>query len=148
MLECLSGRDEGIFQSLSAKGNFNISKLNDGSRERISQFPTISTIIKFSTSDNWFRVLWLVHSILVISSYSLVWPYMVYVAKLKMFSPESEIFPWVRPKMFFFLWWAYVCLTTTLGCYTTSHLHHFFFSISLGFSCFFRSYFVLQIFGV
>ena len=34
-------------------------------------------IIKFSTSDNAFRVLWLVHSILVISSYTLVWSYMV-----------------------------------------------------------------------
>ena len=33
--------------------------------------------IKFSTSDKVFRVLWLVHSILVISSYTLVWPYMV-----------------------------------------------------------------------
>ena len=37
----------------------------------------ISWIIKFSSSDNAFRVLWLVHSILVISSYTLVWPYMV-----------------------------------------------------------------------
>ena len=37
----------------------------------------IIIIIKFSTSDNAFRVLWLVHSILIISSYTLVWPYMV-----------------------------------------------------------------------
>ena len=37
----------------------------------------IQRIIKLSTSDNAFRVLWLVHSILVISSYTLVWPYMV-----------------------------------------------------------------------
>ena len=34
-------------------------------------------VIKFSTSDNAFRVLWLVHSILVNSSNTLVWPYMV-----------------------------------------------------------------------
>ena len=34
-------------------------------------------VIKFSTSDNAFRLLWLVHSILVISSYTLVWPYLV-----------------------------------------------------------------------
>ena len=79
------------------------------------------------------------------------------VAKLKMFSPESEIFLWINPKKknFFvesldqfrrlevrekarnvFLWWAYVCLTTR--CYTTSHLHQvFFFSISLAFLAFF-----------
>ena len=37
----------------------------------------IIQIIKFSTSDNAFRVLWLVRSILVISSYTLVWPYIV-----------------------------------------------------------------------
>ena len=37
----------------------------------------IIIIIKFSTSDNAFRVFWLVHSILVISSYTLVWPYML-----------------------------------------------------------------------
>ena len=37
----------------------------------------ISSIIKLSTSDNAFRVVWLVHSILVISSYTLVWPYTV-----------------------------------------------------------------------
>ena len=68
------------------------------------------------------------------------------VAKLKMFSPESEIFLWIKPtkkKLFCrkfgslptfrstrkgkkcFLWWAYVCLTTR--CYTTSHLHQVFF---------------------
>ena len=39
-------------------------------------YPHIICIIKFSTSDNAFRVLSLVHSILVISSYTLVWPYM------------------------------------------------------------------------
>ena len=33
-------------------------------------------IIKFSTSDNAFLAFWLVHSISVISSYTLVWPYM------------------------------------------------------------------------
>jgi len=37
----------------------------------------ISIIIKFSTSDNAFHILWFVHSILVISSYTLVWPYVV-----------------------------------------------------------------------
>ena len=36
----------------------------------------IYIFIKFSTSDNAFRILWLVHWILVISSYTLVWPYM------------------------------------------------------------------------
>ena len=41
------------------------------------QSKNIIYIIKFSTSDNAFRVLWLVHSISVISSYTLVWPYMV-----------------------------------------------------------------------
>ena len=38
---------------------------------------SIYLVIKFSTSDNAFCVLWLVHSILVISSYTLVSPYMV-----------------------------------------------------------------------
>ena len=33
-------------------------------------------IIKFSTSDNAFLAVWLLHSISVISSYTLVWPYM------------------------------------------------------------------------
>ena len=107
----------------------------------------ISLLIKFSTSNNGFRVLWLVHSILVISSYNLVWPYMVNdCAKLKMFSPESDIFLWIKPKkkknLFVesldqcrrlevrkkarnvFLWWAYVYVTTR--CYTTSHLQVFF----------------------
>ena len=56
-------------------------------------------IIKFSTSDNAFRVHGLVRSILVISSYTFVWPYMVNdFAKLTMFSPESEIFVWIKPK--------------------------------------------------
>ena len=67
------------------------------------------------------------------------------VAKLKIFSPESEIFLWIRPKMKkknfvlsldqcqrlevrenarnVFLWWAYVCLNTR--CYTTSHRSDF-----------------------
>ena len=45
--------------------------------ETILMNSQICHIIKFSTSDNAFRVLWLVHSILVISSYTLVWPYMV-----------------------------------------------------------------------
>ena len=37
----------------------------------------LPSFIKFSTCDNAFLVLWLVHSISVISSYTLVWPYMV-----------------------------------------------------------------------
>ena len=44
MLECLSVRDEGALR-LTAKGNINITKLNDVFWERITQFPTISTII-------------------------------------------------------------------------------------------------------
>ena len=48
-------------------------------------------IIKFSTSDNAFRVHGLVRSILVISSYTFVWPYMVNdFAKLTMFSPKAK----------------------------------------------------------
>ena len=48
-----------------------------------------------------FRVLWLVHSISVISSYTLVWPYMVNdCAKLKISSPESGISLWIKPKYF------------------------------------------------
>ena len=38
MLECLSGQDEGAL-SLSAKGNFNISKLNDVSGKGLVSFP-------------------------------------------------------------------------------------------------------------
>ena len=119
-------------------------------------------MIKFSTSDNALRVLWLVLSILVISSYTLVLPYMVNdCAKLKMFSPKSEIFLWIKPKKkkknFLvesldryrstrkgkksFLWWAYVCLTTR--CYTTSRLHQVFFWFRSDFLAFFAriSYF-------
>ena len=76
------------------------------------------------------------------------------VAKLKMFSPESEIFLWIKPKqkkkLFIgkfgsiptfrstrkgkkcFLWHAYVCLTTR--CYTTSHLHQVLFDFARIFS--------------
>ena len=85
------------------------------------------------------------------------------VGKLKMFSPESEIFLWIKPKKknnFFcgkfgsmptfkstrkgkkcFFWWAYVCLTT--WCYTTSHLHQVFFPFHSDFLAFFAriSYF-------
>ena len=79
------------------------------------------------------------------------------VAKLKMFSPESEIFLWIKPKekkkTFLwkvwitptfrstrkgkkcFLWWPYVCLIT-LRCYTTSHLHQVFFDFAWIFSLF------------
>ena len=71
-----------------------------GSGRYITSIPLmiiITIIIKFSTLDNAFRILWLVHSILVISLYTLVWPY-ISVAKLKMFSPESVIFLWIKPK--------------------------------------------------
>ena len=86
------------------------------------------------------------------------------VAKLKKFSPESEIFLWIKPKKKkktfscgkfgsmptfrstrkgkkYFLWWAYVCLTTR--CYTTSHLHQVFFRCRSDFLAFFAriSYF-------
>ena len=75
------------------------------------------------------------------------WLYVLSVAKLKLFSPESAIFLWIRPKKgknfsvesldqcrrlevrekarSVFLWSAFVCLTA--WCYTTSHLHQVFF---------------------
>ena len=78
------------------------------------------------------------------------------VTKLKLFSPESEIFPWTKPKkekkLFSgkfgsmptfrstrkgkkcILWCAYVCLTTR--CCTTSHLHQVFFDFARIFSLF------------
>ena len=43
---------------------------------RFGVFLTISLMIKCWTSDNAFLAFWLVHSISVISSYTLVWPYM------------------------------------------------------------------------
>ena len=127
--------------------------------------PIIMIIIKFSTSDNAFRLLWLVHSISVISSYTLVWPYLVNdCAKLKMFSPESEIFLWIKlkkkKKTFSgkfgsmptfrstrkgkkcFLWWAYVCLNTR--CYVQHRIFiKFFFPFRSDFLAFFAriSYF-------
>ena len=89
---------------------------------------------------------------------------MLRVRKLKMFSPESEIFLWIKPKKkektFFcgkfgsmptfrstrkskkcFLRWAHVCLTTR--CYATSHLHQVFFRFRSDFLAFFAriSYF-------
>ena len=73
--------------------------LNQGKMSSKQLIMVIIIIIKFSTSDNAFRILWLVHLILVISSYTLVWPYMVNdCAKLKMFSPESKNFLWIKPK--------------------------------------------------
>ena len=42
----------------------------------ISPQRALSFVIKFSTTDNAFLAFWLVHSISVISSYTLVWPYM------------------------------------------------------------------------
>ena len=68
-------------------------------KKKKSNIRLLICIIKFSTSDNAFRVHGLVRSILVISSYTFVWPYMVNdFAKLIMFSPESEIFVWIKPK--------------------------------------------------
>ena len=80
------------------------------------------------------------------------------VAKLKMFSAESEIFLWKSQKRRkklcqrlevcekarnVFLGWAYVCLTTR--CYTTSHVHQVFFLFRSDFLAFFVciSYFKL-----
>ena len=78
------------------------------------------------------------------------------VAKLKMFSPETEISLWIKPKKKkknfcgkfgsmptfrstrkgkkCFLWWAYVRLTTR--CYTASHPHQVFFDFAGIFSLF------------
>ena len=57
-------------------------------------------IIKFSASDNAFLAFWLVHSISVISSYTLVWPYMendcasvaelIYFFEVESFSEKLE----------------------------------------------------------
>ena len=126
----------------------------------------IILFIKFSTSDNAFRVLCLVHSILVISSYTWVWLYMVNDCakrcyKLKMFSPESKIFLWMKPKMkkkLFcgkfgsmptfrttrkgkkcLLWW---CLSDHKVLHNIASSSSFF-AISLGFSHYFCSYFKL-----
>jgi len=90
------------------------------------------------------------------------------VAKLKIFSPGSEIFPWIKPKKKkkTFLWKVWINADVqkyakrqemffVMSLRLSDHkvLHNIasslrFFSISLGFSRFFRSYFVLQIFGV
>ena len=92
------------------------------------------------------------------------------VAKLKLFSPESEIFPlnkakkekknflqkvWIkadvnkkyakRQEMFSFV--ISLCLSDHKVLHNIASSSSFL-SISLGFSRFFRSYFVLQIFGV
>ena len=81
------------------------------------------------------------------------------IAKLKMFSPESEIFLWIKPKKKKTLdqyWCLEVCEKArnvfcdepvSLSDHKVLHSNKFF-SISLGFSRFFRSYFVLKIFGV
>ena len=85
------------------------------------------------------------------------------VAKLKMFSLESEIFLWIKPKKKTKIvesldqcprlevrekarWWA----STSVWAqgFTQHRIFIKFFSMSLGFSRLFRSYFVLQIFGV
>ena len=84
-------------------------------------------------------------------------------SKLKMFSPESEIFLSIKPKKKktrkfgstptfrstrkgkkCFLWWPYVCLIT-LRCYTTSHLHQVFFDFAQIFSLVFRTSKLLEI---
>ena len=139
-------------KSRNVSGTQGIKRVN-----RVCHWRIIINIIKFSTLDNAFRILWLVHSILVISSYTLVWPYMVNDwSKLKMFSPESKIFLWIKlkkkKKLFCgkfgsmltfkstrngkkcFLWWAYVCLTTR--CYTTLHFHQVFFHFAQNFMLF------------
>ena len=51
-------------------------------------------VVKFSTSDNAFCVLWLVHSILVISSYTLVWPYIVHDCAKHCWA--KNVFAWKR----------------------------------------------------
>jgi len=130
----------------------------------------ISIIIKFSTSDNAFHILWFVHSILVISSYTLVWPYVVNdcakhclaknifagkqnfslnkAKKKKLFCGKFRSMPTFRStrkgkKCF--------CDEPTSVWPQGVTLHRIFikfFFISLGFSRFFHMYFVLQIFGV
>ena len=132
--------------------------------------PIIIIIIKFSTSDNAFRVLWLVHSILVISSYTLVWPYMVNdcakCCKTKNVFTGKRNFSLnkaKKEKKNFFVESLDQCWRLEVrekarnvfcdepmsvwpqGSYTTSHLHQVS-SISLGFSRLLRSYFVVQIF--
>jgi len=89
-------------------------------------------------------------------------------AELKIFSPESEIFLWIKAKnknKNFFVESLDKCRrlevrekarnvcsdesTSVWPQRVTQHrIFIKFFSISLGFSCFFRPYFVLQIFGV
>jgi len=124
-----------------------------------------SVIIKFSTLDNAFCVLWLVHSILVISSYALVWPYMVndcakhcwaknVFARKRNFTLNKAkklkrkfcgkfgsmpTFRSMRKGKKCLLWWASVFLTTK--CYTTSNLRFFsdFAQIFLLFSLVFRT---------
>ena len=67
----------------------------------------IYIFIKFSTSVNAVLVLWLVHSVSVIISDTLVWPYMAIDCakrcKLKLFSPESEISLWLKQKKYLFV---------------------------------------------
>ena len=115
--------------------------------------------IKFSTSVNAFCVLWWVHSILVISSYTIVWPYMVNdctisIAKLKMFLSESKIFLWIKPKKIKTVESLDQCWCLEVrkkarnvfcdeprsvwpqGVYTTLHLHQVFFYLAWIFSLF------------
>ena len=90
------------------------------------------------------------------------------VAKLKMFSPESEIFLWIKPKKKNLLVesldecrrlevrekarkFLFIVMSLRLSDHKVLHnidrIFIKFLSISLGFSRFFRSYFGLQIFG-
>ena len=131
----------------------------------ISKFHLIweSVIIKFATLDNAFCVLWLVQSILVISSYTLVWPYMVndcakhcwaknvFARKRKFtlnnakkmkkkFCGQFGSMPTFRSMQKgkkCLLWWGYVFLTTR--CYTTSNLQVCFFDFAQIFSLVFRT---------
>ena len=119
-----------------------------------------------STSINAFLVLWLVCSISVISSYILFWPYSMWqmialsVAKLKLFSLESEISLWIKQKKKRHLEVhekvrnvlicdrpASVSGLSTTRYYTTSHLHQVFFNFAQIFLLFllvFRTYKLLE----
>ena len=102
-----------------------------------------------------------------IPKFGLIWKMIALtIAKLEMFSPESEIFIWIKPrKDFFFVESLDQCRRLEVGekarnvsCDEPTSVspqgvtqHCIFikvFSTSLGFSRFFRSHFVLQIFGV
>ena len=88
------------------------------------EIPGTQRFITFSTSVNAFLLLWLGYSVSVISSYTLVWPYMANDCgkrcPAKMFSSESEIsrerintdVQKYAKRGEMFLWWACVHLPT------------------------------------